>query len=178
MKEFLVKKFKDLQHTKNTLLQELENYTEEDLNKRANGNKWSIAQVLFHIYRSESLTLSYLQKKINSRGRLNKAGINAWVRSKMLKIFLFLPIKYKAPKTIGNPPEQIDWTRLLKDWENCRGELHEFILNLPDELMPMAIFKHPIVGMLTMSQTLDFLAEHFNHHLPQIKNHSSIAQSA
>jgi len=178
MKEFLVKKFQDLQLAKNTLLQELENYTEEDLNKRANSNKWSVAQVLFHIYMSESLTLRYLQKKINAHDQLKKAGIKAWVRSKMLKIFLILPIKYKAPKTIASPPEIIDWNRLLKDWENCRGELNEFIINLPDELLPMAIFKHPMMGMLTMSQTLDFLAEHFNHHLPQIKNHSSIAQSA
>ena len=38
-------------------------YTDEDLNKKMNKNKWSIAENLYHLWLTEFITINYIKKK-------------------------------------------------------------------------------------------------------------------
>ena len=50
--------FKIINKDLDDLLRKLSVYTDEDLNKKINKNKWSIAENLYHLWLTEFITIS------------------------------------------------------------------------------------------------------------------------
>lgn len=168
-KDSLFKKFQSLQKSKNDLLQMIGEYSEEQLNEPMTEGKWSIAQVLYHVYLAEKLSLQYMKKKTLDLTQIHKSGFKESLKSVLLQVSLKLPIKYKAPKVLAESlPETIDWNDFLLSWGDSRDEVYKFIDWLPADAVNKNIFRHPRTGMMNISQTLDFYAAHFNHHVPQV----------
>lgn len=174
MKESLFKKFQKLQRTKNDLLRRLNDLNYDQLNTPAEKDKWSIAQILYHIHLSETRSLQYMRKKSSNLNELKKASFSESVKTLLLKLMLSLPIKYKAPEVISvEMPAEIDWQQLLLDWGNTRDEIYKFISALPEDALDKKIFRHPAIGLMSIFQAVDFFQSHFNHHLSQVRNHLS-----
>ncbi len=168
-KESLIKKFQLLQKTKNELLQKVDNLSETQLNEITTQGKWSIAQVMYHVYLAELMSLQYMKKKTSELTQLQKAGIREALKSLLLQVSLKLPIKYKAPKALAEKlPEHIDWNEFLLKWGDTRDETYKFINWLPAEALNKGVFRHPTTGLMRIDQTLDFFQAHFEHHVPQI----------
>ena len=55
--------FKIINKDLDDLLRKLSVYTDEDLNKKINKDKWSIAENLYHVWLSEFITIKYIKKK-------------------------------------------------------------------------------------------------------------------
>ena len=55
------------------------------------------------------------------------------------------------------------------DWNKTRGKLKEFLENYPDEWIGNGVYKHPVIGMLNMTDGLRFLNAHLNHHMNQVR---------
>lgn len=83
-------------------------------------------------------------------------------------VFLKLPLKFKAPKIVSSVPENISLDSLKSDYDKNTVSFKQLLQNFPNELMGKLIFKHPIVGLLTIEQTVGFLAEHYLHHERQM----------
>ncbi|MDX1627333.1 MAG: DinB family protein [Fulvivirga sp.] len=174
MKKTIISKFQHLQRTKNDLLQSLSHLSEEELQRPAEGGKWSVAQILFHLYISEKLSLQYMQKKSQELNQLKPAGLKERFKSILLGISLRLPIKYQAPRRLAEQmPAEIDWQNLLIEWGQTRDALYKFIDQLPEESLRLKLFKHPRIGYINILQTMTFFQSHFDHHLPQVNNHLS-----
>ena len=88
--------------------------------------------------------------------------------SLILKIVLILPLKFKAPKVVSTPPENIDYSELISTWENNRVALWEMISTLPEETARKNIYNHPAAGRFNLSQMLTFFQDHFDHHQKQV----------
>jgi len=179
MKESLLKKFQQLESSKTALLESLNELSDKQVNQPTENGKWSIAQILFHVWLGERYSLQYMQKKIHDVDSLGKSGFKESFKSAMLKVALRLPVKYKAPKSISHDIlAEIEWEKFLANWSKTREELYQFLEQMPEKAIPLNIFRHPRIGLININQTLQFYQEHFDHHLPQVKGHLSKFKAA
>ena len=79
------------------------------------------------------------------------------------------PFKFKAPGyLVDHTPNSMPLTDLVQRWNAEREKLRTFLEEIKDEDLHKLVYKHPVAGRLNVLQALDFMIEHFHHHLPQI----------
>jgi DinB superfamily len=158
-----------LEQQRAALINELKSVNPEQLNQSLNG-KWSISQIAGHLIQAERMSVGYMAKKINAIQEVGNTGL--WGEVKLL-VFMAsqrLPLKYKAPKNLGdNPPAYIDVATLEHDWNEARQALKVFLETVPDWGLRKQIYKHPVMGRCSVLHALKFFREHIIHHNPQIK---------
>jgi uncharacterized damage-inducible protein DinB len=142
---------------------------DEQLHYNPGPNQWSVAQVLEHLYAVDKQTLAYLLNK-NYESIRHKGRVRNWVYTLLLTLALKSRKKFKVPgKADIRPSDQPDLSLIVLDWKKTRQDLASYLENFPAPGRNRMVFRHPLVGALTMNQTLDFLYNHHGHHLPQIQ---------
>ena len=144
-----------------------------DLNDARHGTApkdggWSVAQVCLHLSGAEGQGLSYMRKKL-SGGALDRATFNTMWRASLLRMALWLPIRYKAPSILKEPDAQISFTDSMAQWATVRRELRQLLADFPTDKIDAEVFKHPAAGKITIMQTIRFMREHQNHHMKQLR---------
>lgn len=87
----------------------------------------------------------------------------------VLKLSQRFPFKFKAPSyLVEHTPTSEPLADLSQRWNAERGKLRKFLEEIKDEDLYKLVYKHPVAGRLNVLQALDFMIEHFHHHLPQI----------
>lgn len=157
-----------IESAREDLFSDLDALSETQLHFRKSPEKWNILQILDHLMISEKLTVVYIKRKTSSGKEFEKSGVQTKFRILVLKLAFVLPFKYKAPKVADTTGKDPDFEELTSGWKQIRKDTRELIQNLDDDTLKCEIFKHPIVGMLNMKQTLKFFEIHFNHHKKQI----------
>lgn len=170
MNKILEKLFQRLEEQRITLLQDLQTHSSQQLAAKPSSNKWSVLEILTHLYTSERLSFGYIKKKSQGIQHLKNAGIQQAFLVPILKLSQRLPFKFKAPNVVKeNTPEALPLDKLISQWNLMRIELKSHLENIPDKHVHKLVYKHPIAGRLSLPQALQFFAEHINHHKPQIK---------
>ncbi len=164
----LLQKFNLLEEIRHRINFQVAQMNDAQFNHQIREGKWSAGQIIFHLVQVETFSINYVNKKLMYREDLKNTGLGASFRFFLLKFFLFLPVKYKAPSTVASVPDKISKDDLLLQWENIRKELAKLLDDFPPELMEKNIFKHLRAGRLNISQMMDFIHDHLNHHQPQI----------
>ena len=164
----LQRQFEQMEAVRESVFDMLKFYSPDQLAFKPAPDKWSVIQVLQHLLISEQGTYQYLTRK-NQAESLPDAGWGAGVRSRLLKVGLLSPLRFKVPKQLTQPPGGQPFEVLMRDWREVREALREFAAALPRERLKSAIFRHPFVGYLTLSQTFDFIDKHVRHHRRQIR---------
>ncbi|MGD1841533.1 MAG: DinB family protein [Thermonemataceae bacterium] len=147
----------------------LEKLPPTQLSKQREDGKWSINQILHHLLVSHEGILKYIQYKIQTRENVRESGFKASWNSFWLTVTLKLPLKMKMPAKLPAPSNDITLEELQERFHQNLNDFQQLIDNYPQELEGKVIFKHPFAGRITLSQTVSFLKNHFQHHLPQIK---------
>jgi hypothetical protein len=143
---------------------------DQKLNITPAPEKWSVLQIMTHLHLSESLTLQYLEKKMQAEN-LPVTGIREAIRSLSLRLAFSLPLKFEAPEVVRvNIPDQVNTKALFDKYDSTRTDLEEFLSDFPENKLNLAIFRHPRIGYINIIQTLDFLQVHFQHHEKQINS--------
>ena len=79
-------------------------------------------------------------------------------------------LKYNAPKHLkANTPEAVALEELDRRWTVLRNDLLQFLESIEESNVHKLVYKHPIAGRFDVIQCLQFMREHYLHHLPQIK---------
>ena len=154
-----------------SLLEELKDYSDTDLNRKPNPEAWSALQVMHHLMLAESFSTAYIKKKLSFNPTLKKSGIDDVFKGWLLKAYLNSPFKVKAPKGVDSevlPTESKFW-ETAKSWKKQRVELRDYLSSLPEEILKKQIYKHPMAGKMGIKQMLTFHQYHFNRHRKQIK---------
>ena len=162
-------KYLSLEKSRNRLLDELEGLDDELLNTAPATDKWSINQIVYHLVESEKLTTSYIQSKLQKEETLGASGLSNTIKSLILKLALRSGRKYKAPAAVATVPDKVQLHKLRQQWDTNRYKLEDVLNEVPAHLMDKCLFKHPYVGPLSLTQTLGFLQDHFDHHERQIQ---------
>tara|TARA_B110001469_G_scaffold56117_1_gene54064 strand:+ start:779 stop:1315 length:537 start_codon:yes stop_codon:yes gene_type:complete len=164
----LVLKYIELSEIKNRILNNLVDYTAEELNFKPSENEWSISQVVEHLIESETGVNKYINFKLKNIKEQPKAGIRSFLNSKVLNKKLKSNEKFKVPTVLSEPELGNDYSDLKEKWDNSRMFLIKTVETFPKGKIKKAIFNHPVAGLLNMHQTMLFLINHLDHHIPQI----------
>ncbi|MEO6167031.1 MAG: DinB family protein [Chitinophagales bacterium] len=165
----LLRQFNALEASRTKLLTDLRLLRKEVLTFKPAADKWSVNQVLYHLFLAESASAAYASKKMLGGTSIKKTGAAASIRSSLLSLVLRSGYKWKAPAMLGSVPEDVDFEEVVQRWDDSRGRLKSFIEGLPDNLLEREIYKHPRAGRLNAGQMVQFFEDHFEHHLAQIK---------
>ena len=152
------------------LLERLEGYTHEELNRRPSPDKWSAMMVLQHLRLGEELSLKYLQKKLSFNPKLKKANFITYLRGFALRHYFKLPLKLKAPDIVSevNFPEETTFQPFASEWLQLRKDLRAYLGTLDKDLFNCELYKHPIGGKMRLIDMLNFFEVHTRHHEKQI----------
>lgn len=153
------------------LLDEYASCDDAVLNMSAIDGGWSVIQIMHHLILTEEISLRYVRKKLSFQPKLEPAGLNSWLKSVLLKIYLKVPLKFKAPDVVGE--DQLPGFTSFKDtrnrWLGIRREWAGFLEQLPPELLDKTVYRHPLAGRLSWTGTLAFFRYHFERHKKQIE---------
>jgi len=147
----------------------IENITDDKLNTSHTENTWSIAQIIYHIVKGEQYALISLMNSTKSETKLNKIGLKAFGKSKLLNLSLKSRLKFKAPPIAQKVPKNVNVKDIFVKWDEVRNEIKNVCLKFPKENYNKGVFKHPYIGFINIEQTLNFLINHLKHHTAQIK---------
>ncbi|HNM32084.1 MAG TPA: DinB family protein [Chitinophagales bacterium] len=168
MSSKLSDKYREIEIVKNRFLKKAEGLSNAQLNKIPTDGGWSAAQVLYHCGMAERETINNIVKNLQAHPTKIKENLRSKINGSLLMVFLRLPLKFKAPKIVSTVPENISFDSLKNDYDKSTDDFKKLLQDFPNELRDKLIFKHPIVGLLTIEQTVGFLAEHYLHHEKQL----------
>jgi len=153
------------------MMLELEARDPQELNVIGQSEQWSPLEVCMHVYLSEKLSLAYVEKKLSFSPSLTKAGIVAWIRHLTLQWYLKSSFKFSAPQgtTVFGEASGLSLDKIKGDWFQERQVIRKFLNNVPGMMLDKEIYRHPIVGRLSLLQMIKFFKVHFERHLKQIK---------
>ncbi len=170
LQDKILKQLDQLDDDLNLLLEDLNAFSDEDLKKAPTADVWSPLQLLQHIYLAEKVSLDYVIKKSKYSADLEKAGLQSSLRATCLTLGLKVPMKFKAIGPVGAKAfdhiASYEWVKQQFVQERIR--LRGFLEELDDVLLDKAVYLHPIVGKLTISQMLTFFSQHFVRHKRQL----------
>ncbi|WP_303311184.1 DinB family protein [Hymenobacter sp. BT730] len=164
-------RFEQLERATNRLLTSASDLGEQ-ANQAPGPGQWSAAQVVQHLVVAESGIGQYIEKKLLQAEGLQKGGVGSFLKSRLLRVLLRLPFtRFKAPAYLTNlTPETVPTLPELRaQWEATRRRLERTLNEYPGKFLDRAIFKHPRSGMLTITQTMDFMLDHILHHQKQLE---------
>lgn len=164
----LQRQFEHLESTREALSQRLAQCSVEQLRYRSAPETWSPAEIVHHLVLAESFAVAYLEKKLEKISTLQKTGWRAALRSAVLTWALRAPLKFKAPSPLVLPKPDMAWDDLRAQWQAQREKLQTLLERVTPETSRLALYRHPVAGLLTPAQMLSFLQEHFDHHEKQI----------
>lgn len=164
----LQRKHQELIDLKEKWINQIKDLTPEKLNHKDSEQEWSITQVFSHIIESETGVNKYINYKLKDVDSLSNTGFKNIINSKGLNRALKSDKKFKAPKVVSNPTNDLDFETIKSNWDKSREYLANTVNSFPDKVLKKAIFKHPVVGYLNILQTFDFLINHLKHHQNQL----------
>ncbi len=170
MKKDLHIKFEELEKSRIALFNQLDSLSEQEINFKNDPSKWSVVQIIFHLVKSEQLTVIAFSRNLEKTEKLRNSGIMGFFRHISLSIALKSSFRFKAPRMLSNMPDKYDIQELKNKWNTIRNNFSEALEKLPEPIVNKATFKHPLAGWLNSNQMLDFLNNHFDHHKRQIQN--------
>jgi hypothetical protein len=152
------------------LLQKLTDFPAEVLNQSPGSGVWSPLQVLSHVLKSETSSLTYVKKKLSFDPQLKKAGIITWFKWILLKVFLYAPLKFKAPKGVATEdlPTMTDLAEFKAAIGEHRKSLRSYLENVDAKRFDQEVYRHPIAGRLSLKQMIKFFTHHLYRHSNQI----------
>lgn len=163
----LAMRFERLETARHELLGRLEGIDEEILNRPPRDAAWSVVQVLHHVLLAEELSIAYIGRKVDAEAE--RAGVIGTLRSWALRLALRSPLRFKAPPMTTELPERDSLPAVAARWEEGRGRMRQVLATIPTETVDRAIYRHPIVGRMSVDQAVRFFEDHLAHHEHQIE---------
>ncbi|MDG1261195.1 MAG: DinB family protein [Flavobacteriales bacterium] len=168
MPEAVKKAFEQMAFNRSRMLAELATWTESELKNHDEG-QWNALQVVDHVITSEKGTLGYLMKKTKANpADLPIQGQANEIAGSKLNDALKTDRKWKAPDVLPQPKGDRSLEEMAAYWEGLQGKMVEFVSSLDKAFDDKLIFRHPIAGLLDLKATIEFLANHIDHHMHQL----------
>jgi hypothetical protein len=165
----LARRFEHLEYRRQDLLARLGEHDRTRLNRPRDDGGWSALQVLHHVITAEEGTRRYISKKMLAGTSLPSAGVVSRLRRLVLQLANGSPFRFKAPAVTAAVPPDVDPWELRARWEDVRGDWRELLEDFPEELLDRMVFRHALVGLMGLPDTLAFLQSHLDHHARQVE---------
>ncbi|MGM0851266.1 MAG: DinB family protein [Bacillota bacterium] len=151
-----------IEDIRSDLLNSVSDLTNDDLNKIIEEGRWTIMQVLDHLYLMErSLT-----KAIEST--LAK-GEEQVVLSKPIHYTVDRTTKVDAPPFVVPTEESLTFQEMKDKLNTSRKDLLNFLHTTSKEELQNKAYPHPIFGLIRLDEWVPFIGYHEKRHLEQIE---------
>jgi hypothetical protein len=169
MNELLEGRFERLEEGRRAVLGRLEGHDAARLNRPRDDGGWSVLQILHHVIVAEAGTRRYVSKKMLAGAGLPRSGLASRLRLVILQIANASPLRFRAPAGTGDVPSHIDPAELVSRWAETRSEWKQLLQGFPEELLDRMAFRHALVGLMGLPDTLSVLQSHLAHHARQVE---------
>ncbi|WNR43828.1 DinB family protein [Paenibacillus roseipurpureus] len=157
----------NLYFTREQLISEISHLPNEVFNRKSDTNKWSIAQICHHLWKTETLFTKAILfgLKQNKRTKTERKPIEHVLdRSKFIR----------APEIAepGTGPFYV--VQLIQLLNDSRIDLLGVLNKMDDKsILEEIAVKHPMFDDLSLDQWVELLYLHEQRHIQQIKDHKS-----
>ncbi|MGV3488820.1 MAG: DinB family protein [Tuberibacillus sp.] len=144
------------------ILKSVDGLSNDELNKKVDAEKWTIAQVLEHLYFSEEVvtkSLVYGLEKGNSEP----------VESKPVHLVADRSQKRQAPDYVLPKEDYISLEEIKEKLHRSREKLNAVVYEAGGDVLKTRSLKHPVFGPLNLYQWVEFIGMHEKRHLNQIE---------
>lgn len=164
----LSKPFERLEQSRSELAKRLLQYSPVQLQFRPAPQTWSLTEIVHHLVLAEHFAAAYIERKLGSPVALRQLSWHAGFRSFLLTCAMRSPLRFKAPTPLVLPSPNLALSDLQGQWQELREKWLVLLERVTPEMLNLPLYRHPVAGLLTISQAVRFQQEHFNHHLQQI----------
>ena len=161
--------FDRLERTRRELFDRLSRLSRDQLTHQPGENQWSILQVMEHLILSEEQTCHVVTRQL-ANPRLSAGG--NWhlpFRLLVMRLVLRSKLRFKVPHQSVLPSGGLGYDALTKRWEAARQRMATVLKRFDEQLLARPVMRHAVFGSLPIEAVLQFMQEHFNHHLHQIR---------
>lgn len=147
----------------------LQNYKKEDFEKTFDDGSWSMGQLYNHLYSASRHWINgKITNCINQEKGVEQAELTSEGSFILGRGYISHSKKVKMPDGMPQPEFQSK-AFFEKELENYSTYLTELTERMESQIQPNFGTKHPIFGMLTAKDWLNFDLIHWKHHIRQQK---------
>lgn len=151
-----------LDQIRKSILEEISVLTDEQCNLKPDLDRWSIAQVLEHLFLTERRSDSFIQQSV-------KENISSNVPDKPIQMVRDRSWKIQAPEQIVPQEGPYSKEDLLHKLSQSRQQIHALLEDLDEEKLRNLSVTHRVLGPLNIKQYIEFMGLHEERHLEQIR---------
>ena len=168
MKKQLMGPLNKIQSQQENIFKELSPLDFDTLKIKPSENEWSVIEILQHIYLIELVSLKYIQKKLQFVDYLPKRKIVSALRYNLMKAISLTSLKFKAPKfKIHADFNSLEEARVK--WTQLRADLELTLEKIPGSVADGLLWKHALVGKMSVYHMVLFFHDHSERHKKQIE---------
>ncbi len=133
-------------------------------------DNWSPLEIGEHVFRSDRAVLRVLEKQLDPDGEWRDYGKPS--RAKFIALIgaLRSPVKFKVPPNASAiEPGELTYEEIRSEWISFDEQWRKIVDSFPDHLAKSGVARHPVIGPMTLSQSLQFLAAHSARHFKQLE---------
>ncbi|MEK5068438.1 DinB family protein [Sporosarcina sp. FSL K6-1508] len=144
------------------VLRSVENLSDEQLNEQVEEGRWSIMQVLNHLYLMERAIVHTLSNQLAN-------GENKTTVDKPIQFTTDRSTKVLAPSFATPSDDFIALTNMKSNLTTSRENLNTLVASADKTLLAQRTYPHPVFGDLSLEQWIPFIGLHEKRHLAQIE---------
>ncbi|MBA4538683.1 DinB family protein [Bacillus aquiflavi] len=133
--------------------------TDEQLNVKPNSDKWSMVQILHHLYTAEQYGIKQLKKGL--KHETNK------IENKNLQFLSDRTDKRKSP--VDPPTDFMTKQQMTSMLVQSRQELEQILASIDLQTLEDKSVNHLAFGPISLKNMVDFIYYHEQRHLEQMK---------
>ncbi|MFC7784123.1 MULTISPECIES: DinB family protein [unclassified Rossellomorea] len=151
-----------IEDIRSDLLNSVSDLTNDELNKRIEEGRWTIMQVLDHLYLMEKSLTKAIQTTL-ARGEEQE------VSSKPIHYTVNRSTKVDAPPFVVPTEENLTLQEMKDKLEESRKDLLTFLDTTHKEALQKKAYPHPVFGLIRLDEWVPFIGYHEKRHLEQIE---------
>ncbi len=159
-----------LDDRRNAFIEMLDGLPREQRTLKAGPEKWSASEITEHVYKSELGFLQWLEKQSAPGNTPRIIGRPSRVKFVGLMFALRSSVKFKVPPGAASAsPVGMPYDDIHADWIGFTERWLTIVESIPAELKRKGLARHPIIGPMTVSQSVQFLTAHAARHYRQLE---------
>lgn len=144
------------------VLKSISSLTDEQLNKQVGTGKWSIMQVLDHLYLMERGIVHKMMEAMQQEE-------DQPTEKKPIELTVNRSVKIDAPSFVVPSDQFISLEEMKKKLNSSRENLENFVAQTDTSKLEKRSLPHPVFGQLDLAQWIPFIGLHEKRHLEQIE---------
>jgi uncharacterized damage-inducible protein DinB len=144
------------------VLQSVRGLSDEQLNEQLEDGRWTIMQVLDHLYLMERAITHTISNQLTN-------GDSKTVNDKPIELTVNRSTKVEAPSLVVPSKDFITLEEMKNKLSESREAFSKVVHAAEKSLLEQRAYLHPVFGELNLKQWIPFVGYHEKRHLAQIE---------